>query len=379
MLKLISRFVVFSLTIGIFLYFLNQFELNSSDSLVFHKTVEIKKQAREIDTIIFGTSASRHGIDPLIFDSLMASAGFATHTFNFSINGLPTIGQQFHLEKLLEHDFPQLRTVIFELSYPISFIAPNDLHSPRYIEVHDTKRLIHYINYLWLQFGGKSRITTIADRIFLYIRNISLSGRAERLCESLINNQSVLSTATSAARPGRYTGFIPSELFGTAESGIREIVGPRKRVTEPEARKKFYHFLKKKTEIPEKIKTRNEDAVLLQIFREIIRACEGRGIQVVFYLPPKPYHYRSLVQAYNQENLGAPLINMNSPRDFPELFNIENWFDFSHVNKKGARTLTTKLSERLLELPEFSNTYQQKAQTNRTDKTVFPSRHYPEN
>lgn len=360
MLKLLIRSLIVFFIIGAILYPFNQLDLKSLDSLVANKTREIKQQSPDVDTIIFGTSATRHGIDPIILDSLMASAGFPTHTFNFAINGLPTIGQQFHLEKLLDYNFPKLKTVFFELSYPVSFLSAADLYSWRFIETHDTKRFRHYINYLWRQFGGLSRVTTIADRAFLYSRNVSLSGRAEQIYDALY--PATVAPPPSTSNTERYSGFIPCKELGA------EIIGTRLLINEPEAQEKFYHFLKKKSEIPDKIKTRKEDVVLINIFQEIIDACKARGVQVIFYLPPKPYHYRSLVHAYQLRNLEAQLINMNSPLKFPELFNIENWFDFSHVNLKGAKLLTRTFAEQILELPQFRNPPQaissQSGQTN---------------
>ncbi len=346
MLKLLIKTLIVFFIVGGILYPLNQLDLKSLDSLVANKTRGLKQQSRNINTIFFGTSATRHGIDPLILDSLMANAGFPTRTFNFAINGLPTIGQQFHLEKFLDHNSPRLRTVFFELSYPFSFLSPADLYSWRFIETHDTKRFRQYTNYLWWQFGGLSRLTTITDRAYLYSRSISLSGRAEQIHDALYPAPIALSPPASQTE--RYTGFTPCEELSAV------IIATRLLINEPGGEEQFYHFLTKKSEIPERIKTRKEDVVLINIFQEIIDVCKARGIQVIFYLPPKPYHYRSLVQAYRQRNLEAPLINMNLPLKYPELFSIENWFDISHVNHKGAKLLTRTFVEQILELPQFS-------------------------
>lgn len=343
--RLIFKTVLLLISLGVVFSILHSVKTTSSDKLVAYKTHNLLAQAAEVNTIFFGTSATRHGIDPILFDSLMAGHGINTFSYNFAINGLPILGQQYHLEKLLQQDFPNLKTVIFELSYPINSTKSSRLATWRNIEVHDLKRFLHYCDYFWQQFGGRNRFYTIVPRLTLFLRNMTLAGKGERLYEAFSARQILPSPPGPNFRSGRYSGFRPSEKEKDPEFKSRNFA------INPGEVDRFYHFLKESINRPERIKRRSQDPKMLEILEEVYNLCKERSVTLMFLLPPKPYHYRSLIATYQEGDIEADLIIMNSPGNFPELYKMKYWFDSGHLNWQGARLATKTLVDLILQQP----------------------------
>lgn len=340
--KLIFKTMLLILTLGGVFSLLHSIKTTSSDKLVAYKTHNLLAQAADVNTLFFGTSATRHGIDPILFDSLMAGHGINTFSYNFGINGLPILGQQYHLENLLQQDFPNLKTIIFELSYPINSTKSSRLATWRNIEVHDLKRFMHYCDYFWQQFGGRNRFYTIVPRVTLFIRNMVLAGKGDRIYEAFLTTPPLPPPPGPSFRADRYSGFRPSEKEKDPEFEARDFA------INPGELKRFHHFLEENINKPTKIKRRSQDPKMLEILEEAYNLCKARGINLIFLLPPKPYHYRSLIATYQEGEIDAELIIMNSPQEFPELYKIEYWFDSGHLNWQGARLATRTLVDLIL-------------------------------
>lgn len=353
--KLLLKNMILLTGIWSLLFLLNQRNLKSADNDVAYKVKSVLANEASINTIFFGSSATKHTIDPQLFDSLMHINDIPVNSYNFGMSQMKVLDLQYHMEKLFAHDLPNLRYVVFELSYPNPHIALNTLTNSRFIETHDWKRFKSYYNLFWQQFGGRSRITSIAKRFYIFIRNVTLAGRAEQLIESLTAYQTEALPQTPLFRGEQPDGFRPLDI-----ETDEEILKGRISVNPREKEKLVTNIEKLAT--PERLKNhRKEDQLLLEIYATIAGQCRQRGIQPIFLIPPKPFDYLSLVKEYEKSEIDAPLIVMNDPNRFPEIFNIQHWYDGAHLNWAGARLATKVLALLMLDLPEFSDAVQLKS------------------
>ncbi len=344
--------------LGILLLILNQRELKSPDNDVAYKTQSVLANATSVNTIFFGSSATKHTFDPQLFDSLMRVNNVHTNSYNFGISQMKVLDLQFHMEKLLANRFPNLKHIVFELSYINPHQELESLNSWRFIETHDWRRFKSYYNHFWRQFGGRSRIPTISKRLYIFIRNITLAGRAEQLIESLTAYQAEITPPTPHFRVEQPDGFRPLDIE-TKEAILKRRIAINP--TEKENLIKSINLLA----TPEQLKKhRKEDKLLMEIYKTIAEQCKQNGIQPIFLVPPKPYDYSSLSNEFEIGGINAPLIVMNDPNKFPELFNIQYWYDSAHLNWTGAKLATETLAQLMLRLPEFSKSRQTETPVN---------------
>lgn len=344
---------IFLLTgIGALLLIFNQRELKSADNDIAYKTQSVLANATSVNTVFLGSSATKHTFDPQLFDSLMRANNVSATSYNFGMNQMKVLDLQYHMEKLFAHNLPNLRYVVFELSYPNPHAELSSLNNWRFIETHDWKRFKTYCTIFWQQFGGRSRFTSILTRFYVLVRNITLAGRAEQLVESLTTYQTEINPPTPHFRAGKPDGFRPLDIE-TKESILngRITVNP----TEKENLINSINLLA----APEQLKKyRKEDKLLLEVYKTIAEQCKEHGIQPIFLIPPKPFDYLSLTKEFKKSGINAPLIVMNDPNKFPELFKIQHWYDGAHLNWAGAKLATETLAQLMLRLPEFSKSQQ---------------------
>lgn len=333
--------------LSFFLTLFHHFNLESSDETVRKKYHCLLNQADEINILFLGTSSTFLTFDPTQIDSIMDSRGFATRTFNFGLHAMPVVAQQYHLEKLLTYDFPKLKYVIFELSYPGLSLNAKELFPWRKIEIHDSKRLRTYVNVFWQQPSWRIFILATLKRVNYFLRNLSLSGRGERLYESITGVQNSPIDTTHSFRKGRYNGFKPAGVGDNVRTNIKPLA------EDSLARKRFHSLINKLRDNSPVTKFRAEDKAVLAIYKDIIEVCKKKNIQPIILLPPKTQSYRSLLHNYQASNLNAPLINLSSPERFPKIYDIKQWYDINHLLWSGAKMATQSLVEHLLELPEF--------------------------
>ena len=95
--------------------------------------------------------------------------------------------------------------------------------------------------------------------------------------------------------------------------------------------------------------------LMIDTYYEMIRRCEEKGIKLVVLMPPRtrePYTY--FIPIYNAlppENR----INLASPLDYPEFWEVHNSYNFHHLDLYGAELYTTALAEEFLKLEGIDN------------------------
>ncbi len=76
-------------------------------------------------------------------------------------------------------------------------------------------------------------------------------------------------------------------------------------------------------------------------------------VPFAMFLPPMlPDRAQDQALAETAITRDVPVLNLNRLDLYPELFEIEHWFDYYHVGRSGAELLTTRIGERICPLIE---------------------------
>jgi hypothetical protein len=84
--------------------------------------------------------------------------------------------------------------------------------------------------------------------------------------------------------------------------------------------------------------------------RETVRKLQGEGIKVLYLVSPNPRevaHDRAVTEAFARLAPDVPILDYNDPAAHPEYFEMERWFDVSHLNGESARALSADIGRRL--------------------------------
>ena len=90
---------------------------------------------------------------------------------------------------------------------------------------------------------------------------------------------------------------------------------------------------------------KSTDCYLISL-EELAKNISEKGINLIFILPPRQMDY-GLSVVLNQKNYltekGYNVLDFSNPDDFPQLYLVENSFDVSHLNEKGASVYTKEI------------------------------------
>ena len=91
--------------------------------------------------------------------------------------------------------------------------------------------------------------------------------------------------------------------------------------------------------------SKSTDRFLLSV-EQLALNISRKGITPIFILPPRQMDY-GLSPVLNQKNYlkekGFHVFDFSDPSEYPELYLVENSFDLSHLNEKGATIYTNKI------------------------------------
>jgi hypothetical protein len=96
---------------------------------------------------------------------------------------------------------------------------------------------------------------------------------------------------------------------------------------------------------------RPKTQIYLNYFKNILDKYKEAGIRIIFIIPPITnkgfidWQYKSFLV----ENK-IPILNFSSVEKYPELYNLDLYFDHSHLNKNGAELYTKLLAKKVLTL-----------------------------
>lgn len=336
MAKLFGNIIIFSL---LFLFIMNNVEDTRKipRGSFKKKMTALEMQLTEINTLFLGSSMTNGDIDPHLYDSLMANYNQQTKSFNLGLHGLNLLESQYILEKLLTMQFANLKTVFLEVNDYLLFLNSANHRSTRIINYHDLKRTFIVCQAIWqtsYPIGLKLRLSR--DRLNLFAKHILRTGELKHIYQSYSLQQKIFPDTLKnyngyAEGGGRNNRFQNRNQFFRTHEGQQDYQ-VRLNGTHKQMLKSQKHY-------------RQTQLAAIQILSNIISLCRSRGVNIVLINLPANGEKKFIIKNLELKQIDCPLIEMNVPAEYPELFAPENRFDHNHLNDAGAILATKIIAE----------------------------------
>ena len=300
------------------------------------KLEDIKQQGSHYDFVFLGSSRVFRGINPLEIDAEAGRLGCNIRTYNFGIAGLSILEQKYVLDKLYATGIG-IETIIVE-PYSVTIRELDNFLSDRRRFFYTWDNLAELVldqNTMPDNSKPKKRRERLAFLLYGFMREQSGIGRLSNLL--FPQQQKAGGIWDSPIR----RGYRPLDEESAKNFTKRKKQFVRRAV-------KFEDEIAKATNNPAARKSSGDRFELVLGVADKIRAME---IKPAILLMPKPAHITHSndleERLVNETPSPLPIINLNRPDYYGDLFKASNFFDGSHLNSRGAIRLARHLAPRL--------------------------------
>ena len=303
------------------------------------KLKDIKQQKSRFDFVFLGSSRIYRGIDAIEIDQEAGKRGCDINTYNFGIAGLSILEQKYVLDRLHE-----------------SGVGIDSIYiEPYSVPIRDTDNFFsdrRRYSYTWnnlpsllidqLTEPDKTKDAVRRERIrymlFAFIQEQSGVGRLSHLI-----------FPQPAKHQRQWDSPIRKGYLPLDEESAPKFKARKKRFSRRAG--KFMKEIEKAIEHPNKSRnSKNRYSLVLGVVNHIHSMSITPGVIIM----PKPAyisHARDLESRLIKETSGSlPIINLNSPVHYSDLFTLDNFYDGSHLSDQGARVLAVHLANELCTL-----------------------------
>jgi hypothetical protein len=269
-----------------------------------YKMEQLTKNVENIEILVLGSSHAHYGINPEYFN---------LNGFNFS-NISQSLDIDYNLLEMYGEKINQLKMVIIPISYFSMF--------SRLESGGDSWRVKN--NVLYYHYH-----TSFSIKNYFELLNGTMRSHIYRAYEYIVNKEKVITVSNKGFGLG-YSSTIKNNMEETGKAAA--------------LRHSLYDSM-----------IFDSSKIIIQ---KIIDWCDARGIKLLFVTLPAYYTYRNRLD-YNQldetinyminisdKNVNVYYHNFLDDRDFIE----DDFFDADHFNEIGARKITEKINEIIMEI-----------------------------
>lgn len=349
--KLIVKLAICLSGLMLLLFVLRTFVFPYPDRVIDRKFSMLSMEKEKINTLMLGASTIDMHYDPLLYDSLLNAAGLSSTSFNFGIAALLTPENQYLLEKILARDLPRLELILLEIDYSKKMDRETlkKAETARAIEMTDVKRAVQRIQLSNLNF------VSMTDR--WKAAKIVLSSVMIRYSSyDAIKN-------FAYAPPSIYSGnkFNFKIENGYMARGYRYYTGNpdsvsrykrlRKHFRQPANQKAYLTRVKNLGLQRQMAEISPLDKSIADIYEEMIRQCNRKGIRVMLIVPSVASGKVSgVVKALRQRRINTDILDFMLPEKYPELYDIRNRADSNHLTYSAAEIATRELAKEVMKV-----------------------------
>ena len=295
------------------------------------------KNGDSYDTLFLGSSRTHGGIDPALFDQLMAEAGQPTHSFNLGINGMRPPEDTFVLEKALEKRRAPLKLLIVECN-PFHVDTDADRGTLRLAYWHDLDRAL----------AVQRNLLNDSDDAAKHWWSRSIKTYGKQITGMTLNLTLLAAHEVNLGRAQQLrSGYHFPEPIGTKgdrTDGFEAHDPDADRISEEQ-----WKFLSKQLADDQKHPAKPayiswETQKQLQRKRQMAARF---GATMIGFTPPALS--TPVVIANPKAGPVFATFNFNNPRAYPELFARANRLNSGHLNALGATIFTRLLVAEILE------------------------------
>lgn len=315
-------------------------EQAAPDSEMAAKLSWLTRQAHRYEVVFAGSSYTYRGVDPRRVDSGLSARFEAVHSYNYAAAGTYGFETAFYATQLGDLPRPKRPRVLvmelYSLTAPyVIGVMPDNALSGRMIEYHDARTTLENLRVLAAsRLAMADKIGIAGTHLLHFAYRIGNVGLAAQLLFGGERSQ-------TSRRVGRFGGF-PASFHGRRHH--------RRGFSQPD----YEEELRSYQRMQDACSRSGQCGEMLEedwAFRlRTATYLRGRGIDVVFMLPPVPYLGVLPYRAFCQRSTSPPCIDLSDLALHPELFAFDNRYDRGHLNDRGASRMSAALADALLEL-----------------------------
>ena len=281
----------------------------------------------EFDTVFLGTSRFHYQVSPEIFDETTRAGGFATHTFNFGIDGMHPPESFYVIEQFLKLNPRRLHWVFLEFEDTQLKWTTAKRGTRRVVYWHDWKRTALALQKSLNQEGRSPLFRQIA-RVW--------PARESLILHLGLYLQRFGNVGTASDLLGVRSEDDVAEL-GRRRDGYRASGGPMPAAQARDFAEKLAREVSHKQ--PGFVDPYAEAA-----YRDCARRIREAGALPIFVVTPvlsqSPLYFR------NPPEPPGPIFAFNDAETFPQFYDPGTRLDESHLTRVSAEAFTRLLAER---------------------------------
>jgi hypothetical protein len=325
------------------------------DNVLYVKYRHYEEHKEDFNTLFLGGSLVYRHVDPHLLDSLTNANGLATSTYNLGVDGNGFVKCNMELDKILEDPSPELKYIFMSLSNSSIFLRLN-LHTRKFVTWWRFRDVVYAIRLTWqLPMPARRKAKFTYFYAITFIENRLNFGHLTDAVQFHVKKEGYDASYLGV----RQDGFYPydhqagRQLMSQAWEDTLMKISRQVYLTDTVRRKQM--LVKNVAEFREFDENDPPVQLMIDTYMDMIRRCEEKGIKLVVLMPPRirePYTY--FIPIYNALP-EANRINLASPMDYPEFWEVHNSYNFHHLDLYGAELYTTALAEEFLKIEGVDN------------------------
>lgn len=299
----------------------------------------LDKEIDRYDTLFFGSSRMHYALMPKVFDRRMAELGVPTRSYNVALSGQRPYDFDEILQWLLARRPKQVKRVVIELCCWELDYREGDWMATQELEMRTARSFLpRFRTILDGRAGWQEKVSLSYHHVVHTLVNVLRIGQGGRMLDDL------LARARGAGYPMVYPP-VDEGYYCIDETSLEHWQLVHKK------------FVAEPTQPLEAIAGKVQDVApswLAGTFRsDILRAeaaaLEAAGIETVFVVLPEiswGFFGRAQVASIRGD---LRVMELDHPEEERPMFDLDLWWDSSHLCRKGAERFSSYFAERLCE------------------------------
>ena len=292
------------------------------------------------DTVFLGSSRVRVQIVPAIFDRHMAESDLPLTSFNAGVSAMMPPEDAYFFDQLMRYPHPRLRWVFVELMPVWLKLDAGRRDGGRLAYWHDWERSAIVWECFASEFrrttrsiGGKkqrhkawpARLAEYGEPVGQYLEHVRLFLQREINLGAAVPLVARFATGAPAASPVVADGWVETSRV-IAGADLAE----------------YERTYAERLQTPQYSKPGNPAGATA--LRRLLQKIAREGATPVLLVPPRTAATRFEPPADIRQS--CIVLDFSDPREYPELFALENRVDGEHLSAAGARVFTRLVADR---------------------------------
>ncbi|MBX7226783.1 MAG: hypothetical protein K1X55_12195 [Chitinophagales bacterium] len=350
---LIKKISILAAIILIICLLVHQFVLPFAwgDSTQYTKIKHFEKVGHQYNTIVIGGSLEYRQIDPYILDSTAKANGIDMRTYNFAIDGHNFVQQMNDVEYYIDKWGDNLDYIVLSLSSESLFLK-NQLHQIKGVQwVNPKSALLASKINMELPMPLKKQVQFTYFYGMSLVENTLLFGLGDEAVRFITYDKFHRDTAYLGKRMDGFYPYDDEETHLMLDFEWEEKLLKKSHNDYIEQKWKRDSLMSKNiAQFEGRTKDKKLITAELKKYKEIIDKARKKGINVYVSVPPRARtSYAILMEIYNALPSDSK-VEVADPRKYPELYKVENSYNFHHLNAKGAQIYSEIVAKKIVEL-----------------------------